>query len=684
MLRAFALLACALLAAAPSHAEGARVARGALRGEGGGGLVFFVAAAGKADSVAVGAAHSFDPMRLAETGEVSFRAAGAAVPVAVSQRYYAKPGTAFQKPGSSPRADFVVFALEAAPEGVRLLAPATTPPETGERVEIIGLPGEAGAAEVALAGTVAKSAATVIEVALDAQVDLRGWGGAPVLRTDGRVIGLLQGARRGDRNTLAVVGPISGAVAAMGEPFESGIGRLFATLAPPRSAANSIALRPRGAEEVPLRDLPPAATTARLEAALGDAVPAPRAKTTLRVAIESPEPEAIFGEEAGAFLAGRALDESGAAGRFDVYLVLDTSSSALFPSGADVDGDGVVGMVGVAGSAINSDPDDSVLAAEAAAAASLVDGLDPKRTRVGVVTFSSADIIGLGRGLLPPRITPAALVREPLTSDYRRVKSALADLARTLPAGATYMAAGIDLATLELLGAPGAIGTAEPESAKVILFLTDGQPTLPFIGNPASNIGTVIHAAERAQRAGVRIHSFAIGPDALAGPIATIEMAEVTGGVFTPVPDPARLAELVEAMRFTGVDRIAVHNRSCGQDAHEVRLHADGSWEALVPLAVGKNRIEVRARSSRGEEATATILVHYAPNAPRAPLAAELVDKYNRLLQSRLLTLTAEQRERTRKELVLEIETERARAVERAERQRKELEIRVEPDPGPQ
>jgi hypothetical protein len=97
-----------------------------------------------------------------------------------------------------------------------------------------------------------------------------------------------------------------------------------------------------------------------------------------------------------------------------------------------------------------------------------------------------------------------------------------------------------------------------------------------------------------------------------------------------------------------------------------VELHADGSFEALVPLQVGKNVLEVRARSSRGDEASASVLVHYAPGSARTVLPAELLGKYNALLQRRVLALGAAQREKVRRELVLEIERERASALERA------------------
>jgi hypothetical protein len=187
-------------------------------------------------------------------------------------------------------------------------------------------------------------------------------------------------------------------------------------------------------------------------------------------------------------------------------------------------------------------------------------------------------------------------------------------------------------------------------------------------------------AAYRARRAGVRIHSFAIGPEALEGPVAAVEMAAVTRGLFTPVRDPGRLSEFVDAMRLADVEEVTARNATSGQAAHEVRLHADGSFEALLPLEVGKNRLEVRARSSRGDEARATVLVHYAPGSARTVLPAELLARYNQLLQRRLLSLGADQRERIRRELTLEIERERASALERAGAQRKELDLRaVEP-----
>jgi hypothetical protein len=293
------------------------------------------------------------------------------------------------------------------------------------------------------------------------------------------------------------------------------------------------------------------------------------------------------------------------------------------------------------------------------------------------VTFAGEAILRSRHDLDRPPVRLAALTQEPLTSDYRRVRDALDELSRGVPWGMTHMAAGIDLATLELLGLAGSVGSPDPDSTKMILFFTDGQPTLPYLASESGNVGAVQVAADRARRAGVRIHSFAIGPEALEGPVAAVEMAAITEGLFTPVPDPGRLSEFVDAMRLADVEEVEVRNTSSDQPAHEVQLHADGSWEALVPLRVGKNRLEVRARSSRGDEARATLLVHFAPGAARGVLPAELLAKYNALLQHRLLALGVEQRERIRRELTLEIERARATALERAAEQRKELDLRV-------
>ncbi|NJO38424.1 MAG: VWA domain-containing protein, partial [Rhizobiales bacterium] len=121
------------------------------------------------------------------------------------------------------------------------------------------------------------------------------------------------------------------------------------------------------------------------EALLGEAG---ALSTTLKLEIEEPKDGSIVGTAEGAFLAGRAIALLGEFKRFDVMIVIDTSDSTRAASGADINGNGIVGAGGLSGIFKQTDPGDSILAAEIAAAKRVVESLDPRNTRVGVVTFA--------------------------------------------------------------------------------------------------------------------------------------------------------------------------------------------------------------------------------------------------------------------------------------------------------
>ena len=76
------------------------------------------------------------------------------------------------------------------------------------------------------------------------------------------------------------------------------------------------------------------------------------------------------------------------------------------------------------------------------------------------------------------------------------------------------------------MSASRALSEPDASSEKVVLFFTDGRPTLPYDQVfEAENVKAVLRAADRSARANIKIHSFAIGPEALEGPVATVEMA---------------------------------------------------------------------------------------------------------------------------------------------------------------
>jgi hypothetical protein len=295
-------------------------------------------------------------------------------------------------------------------------------------------------------------------------------------------------------------------------------------------------------------------------------------------------------------------------------------------------------------------------------------------------------------GLFTRGARPAAITLEPLTDEYSRIERALDSILSWDPDGQTHMAAGVDQATIELMGLRGALSRKNPTSEKLVLFFTDGQPTLPYgPGFEADNVRAVLRAASRADRADVRIHSFAIGPDALDGPVATVEMAHRTDGYFTPVRHPGDLVDVVEQVSFANLEEMKVKSLTTGEEATNFRATADGSWSAFVRLELGKNRLEVTARASDGTVARGQLDLTMAKDAPVPEVPNSLVVARNRMLEECLasikqvrLSAERERAEQVRKQLMVDIERERARARERADEQRKALELEVGDEEEPE
>src|SRR5512134_3057824 len=192
LLAAFALggNSVALAADGPSVARPSFPIDGKVHTEG---VIFFVPANTRAGAAAVGTAHTFDLAKLVRAGGGQFVLGSSKAIVASSRGFLAPPGRPFNAPGATLFDDYVVYALDAAPKGVRLLEldPEPVTPET--RVRILGIPASGQREQIELSGRVAEVSPSRIEVDLDVGDDLKGWGGAPVVSQDsGRVIGMLQ------------------------------------------------------------------------------------------------------------------------------------------------------------------------------------------------------------------------------------------------------------------------------------------------------------------------------------------------------------------------------------------------------------------------------------------------------------------------------------------------------------
>ena len=684
---------------------------GAAAGTGASGTVFFLKLP-SGSIAAVGAAHSFDLAELTAAEAVEFRLGASGKLVARSERFLAPPGRAFSDASGALSEDLIVFALSAPLDGARVLEPAPSSDiRDGERVRLLGVPAMVKQDEDDLFGRVVRIDDQRIDVDLDVKADLRGWGGAPVVSAKtGRVIGVLEAALPKAGTFRVGLAPIHAVLDATEEPLEGGLGARFAGFAPLAAEAGTSAAREpddggaettadaddfRAGKPNDVADFERSETELekRLDEARAEA-PAER-KTEIELAIDYPEDQAVFDSPAGAFLAGTALAARGDRPRFDVVLVLDTSLSTMASSNVDVNGNGVVGSDGLRGLfGMGSDPGDSILAAEVAAARRLLARFDPRNVRVAVVTFSGHSVDTGGAMIVIPiggSGPPSALTESALTHDFNTVDSALVRVQQRGPDGDTHMAAGLDQATIELLGLRGALSEPDPKSQKLVIFLTDGIPTLPT-GSIPYNIRACLRAADRARRKGIKVHTFALGPEALAGPIAVVDMARHTGGTFTPVVNPGDVVSMIEDVNLIDLEEIRIRNLTMGKDAGEVETRVDGGFGALVELAPGKNRIEVVARATDGTESRQEITVHYAPGAPLPPVPASLAPLRNALLERRLaalkqvgLGIEREQTEKTRREIALAIQEQRRLAEDRAAEQRRELDLEAAggaPDPG--
>ncbi len=244
----------------------------------------------------------------------------------------------------------------------------------------------------------------------------------------------------------------------------------------------------------------------------------------------------------------------------------------------------------------------SILAAEVAASHRLLSQLNPKTTRVGLITFGES----------------AALL-QPLTRDFDKVRSALDEVFISGPHGGTHMVGGIRLGIRELSG----IGQSERRKnvARIQMLLTDGFPTLPIgRGKEATEEDTnlAINAARIAKKARIKIHVFALGEDALSSPRAAVGVASMSKGIFTPVVRPADILNVFEKVSVIGVDTVEVFNETTGKRASEIRLASDGYFSSALTMVEGVNRINVRARVSGGGIGRDMVSVVYQPPRKRS------------------------------------------------------------------
>lgn len=367
-------------------------------------------------------------------------------------------------------------------------------------------------------------------------------------------------------------------------------------------------------------------------------------------------------------IAGSVIAKGEAPPRFDVMLAIDVSNSTRIASGSDVDGDGTVGFNPhvelvqpgeYPEDVLSTDPEDTVLHAEIAAARRLLEGLDPERVRVGVLSFAGEVDPLTGRR---KRVDQQdAWLEQPLTDDYAQVERTLRLLRARGSRGATNFSAGVRLGVRELAGLSEARSRPRADARKVILFLTDGAPTLPHGRGNETDTGdeeAAVRAAKLARKAGVTLNTYALGPGALTYPESVTEMARVTNGVYTPVQNPGEIVTLIEGVTFADVEDVVLANVTTGELSTDVRLHPDGTFEGYVPVREGENHVRVSALASDGSRGQVEFDFSFekARFGDREPMEElERIRQQNKELELRRLELEIEAfREEQRKELEIE------------------------------
>jgi hypothetical protein len=340
------------------------------------------------------------------------------------------------------------------------------------------------------------------------------------------------------------------------------------------------------------------AAAAAHEASGEAAAPTPAARGALQ--LDAPAPGALLRQgEPRVEVRGRAVAELFGA---DVVIALDASNSALLASGVDLDGDGVVGATREfaddegrfvrSHSGWTSDADDSILLAEYAAADALLDALSARQNRVGLLTYTAQPRARAPVG--PPERARAALSQLRVVEDRSGT-----DLARAMRAASAMLDDAAD-------------GGAQRPRA--LLLCSDGEPSAP----PPAYM-----AKRRALREAARLAERQVALYVLAFGVAHLrseegkeeldflrELAAAAGGVLVEVDAPRGLLDDLPpaAPRPRSLE---IANLTTGAAADSLRLAPDGGFAAWLPLAPGRNELEVRALWQNGRSESLRRVVHF-------------------------------------------------------------------------
>lgn len=362
----------------------------------------------------------------------------------------------------------------------------------------------------------------------------------------------------------------------------------------------------------------------------------------------------------------------------DLVIVVDVSDSTLESAGVDLDGDGPDGATDpllvdwllrqpdvserLVERVQEEDFDDSVLMVELAAAYELIDRVDPRLFRVGLVAFS-------GHAWL---VTPLGSTRSELIDGLDHLRwnffygsggTDFVDAVRVAAAALDPPVPPDDVRVAPTEAPPGDEPETEELADRAILFLSDGAPT--GVAGRSKAEESALAAAREAADQGIRVFTYAIGPQAIQALDVYRGMAELSGGRFEKIEKPADAVPALRSVDLTDVADLSVENLTTGGAARAVRLFPDGSFDGMVELSEGPNRLRFTALAHNGSRDVAERRVLYAE--PENLTAAARLEH-----DKRIGLMVEELKGRTQ-------ETEfMAEMAKRRPPQRRELDVRVD------
>ena len=370
-------------------------------------------------------------------------------------------------------------------------------------------------------------------------------------------------------------------------------------------------------------------------AVLASAEPAPlgnAARERIWVELETPgEQHGVIGPVGLVELRGWA--GTGTPGGHDVLVAIDNTFSVWLPSGADIDGDGVIGERLdriVQAESLSTDAGDTILQAQLRAAGHLIERLEPERVRMGVIVFGGA-----------------SKLLAPLGSSKEQLQATLLRFPQIPNFDGTHLSILLKR-SVEVLG-------AAPENRhRTLILLSDNDAN-----EPATAVRTfAMHWAGEAAKRKIRIISFAVGP--AAAPVLLEVTARTRGALFL-VDQPADIIDYLPHVSLSRLASVRIENRSTGKSARAVRLFPDGSFDGYARLREGENRLVIRFRSEAGAERILERRVFYEKQPARTPaeqaaVDALLADLRARTLETEMLERLRKKRERSRvRDLELEV-----------------------------